>query len=65
MEFESQTGTITMRAQDHQILQPMYMSVMDTNAKYDADNSGVGFRTVANIPVEQATVDTTCDMRRP
>ena len=54
-----------MRAQDHQILQPMYMSVMDTNAKYDADNSGVGFRTVANIPVEQATVDTTCDMRRP
>ncbi|WP_372957703.1 branched-chain amino acid ABC transporter substrate-binding protein [Marinobacter sp.] len=65
MEFESQTGTVTMRADDHQILQPMYMSVMDTDAKYDADNSGVGFRTVANIPVEQATVDTTCDMRRP
>lgn len=65
MEFESQTGTITMRAQDHQILQPMYMSVMDTNAKYDADNSGVGFRTVANIPVEQATDETSCNMRRP
>lgn len=65
MEFESQTGTITMRAKDHQILQPMYMSVMDTNAKYDADNSGVGFRTVANIPVEQATDETSCNMRRP
>lgn len=65
MTFQSQTGEITMRAQDHQILQPMYMSVMDTNAKYDADNSGVGFRTIANLPVEQATDETTCNMRRP
>lgn len=65
MEFESPTGTVTMRADDHQILQPMYISVMDADAKYDADNSGVGFRTIANIPVEQATVSTTCNMRRP
>ena len=65
MEFQSPTGTITMRAKDHQILQPMYMSVMDADAKYDADNSGVGFRTVANIPVEQATDETSCNMRRP
>lgn len=65
MTFESPTGTVTMRADDHQILQPMYISVMDTDAKYDADNSGVGFRTIANIPVEQATVPTTCDMKRP
>lgn len=65
MEFESPTGTVTMRAQDHQILQSMYISVMDTDAKYDADNSGVGFRTVAKIPVEQATVETSCNMRRP
>ncbi len=65
MEFESPTGTVTMRADDHQILQPMYRAVMDTDARYDADNSGVGFRTVANIPVEQATVDTTCEMKRP
>lgn len=65
MEFESPTGTVTMRAKDHQILQPMYISVMDANAKYDADNSGIGFRTVANIPVEQATVETSCNMVRP
>lgn len=65
MEFESPTGTVIMRGKDHQILQPMYISVMDTEAKYDADNSGAGFRTVANIPIEQATVETTCDMRRP
>ena len=65
MEFESQTGTVTMRTQDHQLLQPMYISVMDADAKYDADNSGVGFRTVASIPVDQATDTSTCEMKRP
>lgn len=65
MQFESQTGTVTMRADDHQLLQPMYISVMDADAKYDADNSGVGFRTVATIPVEQATDTTSCEMKRP
>ncbi|WP_323750757.1 branched-chain amino acid ABC transporter substrate-binding protein [Marinobacter sp.] len=65
MKFESPTGTITMRAKDHQMLQPLYISVMDAGAKYDADNSGVGWGTVAQIPVEQATVETTCNMRRP
>jgi branched-chain amino acid transport system substrate-binding protein len=65
MTFQSQTGEVTMRAQDHQLLQPMYVSVMDADAKYDADNSGVGFRTLARIPVSQATYETTCNMRRP
>lgn len=65
MTFESPTGTITMRAKDHQMLQPMYVSVLDADAKYDAENSGVGFTTVAKIPTEQATVPTTCDMQRP
>ncbi|SFR62378.1 amino acid/amide ABC transporter substrate-binding protein, HAAT family [Marinobacter daqiaonensis] len=65
MQFESPTGTVTMRAKDHQALQPLYISVMDADAKYDADNSGVGFRTVANIPVEQATDETSCNMKRP
>lgn len=65
MTYDSPTGTVTMRAEDHQLIQPMYVSVMDTAAKYDADNSGVGFRTIAKIPVEEATVPTSCDMKRP
>lgn len=65
MTFESPTGTVTMRAEDHQLIQPMYVSVMDADAKYDVDNSGVGFRTLAKIPAEQATVPTTCEMQRP
>ncbi|GAB2801689.1 branched-chain amino acid ABC transporter substrate-binding protein [Halomonas shantousis] len=65
MQFESPTGTVTMRAEDHQLIQPLYISVMDADAKYDADNSGVGFRTVARIPAEDATLPTSCEMQRP
>ncbi|MDN3516993.1 branched-chain amino acid ABC transporter substrate-binding protein [Aquisalimonas lutea] len=65
MEFESQTGTVTMRAKDHQIIQPMYISVMDTDVTYDAENSGVGFRTLAKIPASEATVESSCEMDRP
>jgi branched-chain amino acid transport system substrate-binding protein len=43
----------------------MYISIMDADAKYDADNSGVGFRTIANIPVEKAIDETSCEMKRP
>ncbi|BES69369.1 branched-chain amino acid ABC transporter substrate-binding protein [Marinobacter nanhaiticus D15-8W] len=65
MTFDSPTGTVTLREKDHQMIQPMYISVMDSDAKYDADNSGLGFRTVAKIPAEEATVPTTCEMQRP
>lgn len=65
MEFESQTGTVTMRASDHQIIQPMYISIMDADVTYDAENSGVGFRTLAKIPAEDATVESSCEMDRP
>lgn len=65
MEFESQTGTVTMRAQDHQMIQPMYISIMDKDAVYDAENSGVGFRTLAKLPAEDADVPSSCEMERP
>lgn len=65
MEFESQTGTVTMRSQDHQLIQPMYISIMDADVTYDAENSGVGFRTLAKIPAEDATVESSCEMDRP
>ncbi|SEO95575.1 branched-chain amino acid ABC transporter substrate-binding protein [Aquisalimonas asiatica] len=65
MEFESHTGTVTMREDDHQMLQPMYISIMDDDVEYDAENSGVGFRTLSRIEVEDATSTTSCEMNRP
>lgn len=65
MTFDSITGKVTMRAQDHQLIQPMYISVMDSDVVHDVDNSGLGFTTVAQIPADQATAPTTCEMKRP
>ncbi|RFA25751.1 branched-chain amino acid ABC transporter substrate-binding protein [Alkalilimnicola ehrlichii] len=65
MSFESPTGTVYMRADDHQLIQPMYISVMDADVEYDVENSGVGFRTIAKIPAEETVVPTSCEMRRP
>ncbi|MDX1799699.1 MAG: ABC transporter substrate-binding protein, partial [Marinobacter sp.] len=65
MTFDSITGKVTMRAKDHQLIQPMYISVMDSNVVHDVDNSGLGFTTVAQIPADQATAPTTCEMKRP
>ena len=65
MEFESHTGTVTMRADDHQLIQPLYISIMDGDVEYDVENSGVGFRTLSKISAEDATLPTSCDMKRP
>ncbi len=69
MEFESPTGKVWMRADDHQLFQPMYISVMarqdGERVKYDVENSGVGFRTIAKIPAEATVLPTSCKMQRP
>ncbi len=65
MEFESHTGTVTMRADDHQLIQPLYISIMDGDVEYDVENTGVGFRTLSKISAEEATLPTSCEMQRP
>ena len=65
MEFESPTGTVVMRADDHQLLQPMYISIMDDDVEYDVENSGIGFRTLERVSREDATSPTSCEMSRP
>ncbi|QIT54017.1 branched-chain amino acid ABC transporter substrate-binding protein [Aquisalimonas sp. 2447] len=65
MEFESHTGTVTMRADDHQLIQPLYISIMDGDVEYDVEDTGVGFRTLSKISAEEATLPTSCEMQRP
>lgn len=65
MEFNSPTGKVLMRSDDHQLFQPLYVSVMDSDAKYDSENSGIGFRTVAKFSMEETIIPTTCEMQRP
>lgn len=53
----------TMRAADHQLQQPLYVSVMQPKGdgvKYDAEQSGFGFKTERYLSAELAALPTTC-----
>lgn len=69
MEFEAGNGKVTMRKADHQLLQPMVLSVYSkkngTTVKHDTEGTGFGFKTVAMIPAAETEVPTSCAMKRP
>ncbi|HJV52239.1 MAG TPA: branched-chain amino acid ABC transporter substrate-binding protein [Noviherbaspirillum sp.] len=59
----------SMRAADHQLLQPLYVSVMrktsDGSVQFDNEGSGYGFRTERYLPAASTALPTSCRMRRP
>lgn len=57
--------TTVMRKDDHQLLYPMYSSVFTKEAKYDAEKTGLGWKTEAKTSVADETLPTTCKMKRP
>lgn len=58
-----------MRAADHQLIQPLYVSVMkrqgDGGIRYDNEGSGYGFKTERYLPAPATALPTTCQMVRP
>ena len=63
------TGPVTMRREDHQLQQPLFMGTwakVDGKAvKYEQEGTGFGLRTDATIPANVASLPTTCEMKRP
>ena len=59
----------TMRAADHQFIQPLYVSVMQRvgspGVAHDNEGSGFGFRTLRRIPARQTEQPHACKMDRP
>ncbi len=66
--FRNAFHEATMRAQDHQLLQPLYVSVMrkvsDGAVRFDNEGSGYGFKTERYLPLEATALPTTCRMKR-
>jgi branched-chain amino acid transport system substrate-binding protein len=58
----------TMRASDHQLQQPVVVSVMDRagapGVKHDVEGSGFGFRTVRRFEANEVEMPTTCKMTK-
>lgn len=69
MEYETPYGKVLMRGEDHQLIQPLYLSVYAKagvgTVKYDAENTGVGFKTLKRIEAAATAMPTTCQMKRP
>lgn len=59
----------TMRASDHQLMQPLYVSVMDRagpqGLRFDVEGSGFGFRTVRRFEAAELAPPQICRMIRP
>ena len=69
MTHTAALGAVTMRKDDHQLLQNMYMFTMDKvgtpGVKLPFEGSPYGLRTDAMIPAKDITLPTTCKMQRP
>lgn len=73
MRMATATGEVEMRARDHQLIQPLYVSTLTTSAQQggasevavDTENSGLGFKTDARVEGYATAQPTSCVMTRP
>ncbi len=66
MTEETAVGTATMRAEDHQLLQPLFVSKFTKDyLKYDSEDTGIGWAMIAKMPAEDTAFPTSCEMKRP
>ena len=65
MEANTSFGPVRMRRDDHQLVQPLVISVFSKGVKYDAENTGLGWKTVMTVPADKTELPTACRMKRP
>jgi branched-chain amino acid transport system substrate-binding protein len=69
MKYEQDSGEAYMRADNHQLVQALFISTLvksnDKDVKFDIMKSGLGFKTDARIDGKDTVLPTTCKMQRP
>ena len=69
MKYEQDTGEVFMRADNHQLIQPLFISTLvkanGKDVKWDIMKSGLAFKTDARIEAKDTMLPTTCKMQRP
>jgi branched-chain amino acid transport system substrate-binding protein len=65
MKMATSLGEVEMRADNHQMLQPLYVSTLSKGVKYDVEDSGLGWKTDAKLDGKSTRLPTTCKMERP
>ena len=65
MKMQTPLGDVEMRADNHQLLQPLYVSTLKKSPKYDVEDTGLGWVTNAKVDGKATALPTTCKMERP
>ena len=69
MKYQGDTGEVWMRADDHQLMQPIYISTFTKaggkDVKYDLEETGYGWKTDVRVEAKDTVMPTTCAMVRP
>lgn len=65
LKYDSPTGVDTMRASDHQIQMPMFLTVLKDNMKVGVEGTDLGWHAIADFSAKQGEMATSCHMRRP
>jgi branched-chain amino acid transport system substrate-binding protein len=65
MKFNTPTGEVQMRADNHQIVSPLYVSRFSRNTKYTVEGTKFGWETVMQVEPKDLYLPTTCKMERP
>ncbi|MFO1361167.1 MAG: branched-chain amino acid ABC transporter substrate-binding protein [Burkholderiales bacterium] len=73
MKYATEFGEVEMRAADHQLIQPLYISTFVRSAarggpkevRYDVENTGYAFKTDVRIEPYVSAQPTSCQMKAP
>ncbi|RYF83611.1 MAG: branched-chain amino acid ABC transporter substrate-binding protein [Comamonadaceae bacterium] len=69
LKYKSPMGEVEMRKDDHQLQAPLYLGMWaqkgSPGVKYEAENTGYGFRSEKVWSPAESTQPTTCQMVRP
>ena len=69
MRYDAGVGEAWMRPDDHQLMEPLFVATFTKagkeGAKYDADETGFGWKPEARIEAKDNILPTMCNMERP
>jgi len=69
LRYDGGVGEVWMRGDDHQVIMPLYVSSFvkagTADVKYDADDTGFGWKSDVRIDAKDNILPTTCKMARP
>ena len=65
MALTTELGVATMRKDNHQLLQTMFVSTFSEGVKYPAEKTPYGFKTDMRVEADKTAMPTTCKMVRP